>query len=78
MEKELRYVQQRHLCRAVRDRERLEPAQWLGAAVVVGAVATITYLGVRAGRDGGAAVAQPSSASASAQIATTPRPASRS
>ena len=58
--------------------ERLDPAQWLGAAVVVGAVATITYLGVRAGRDGDAAEAQPSSASASAQIATTPRPASRS
>jgi probable blue pigment (indigoidine) exporter len=51
--------------------ERLEPAQWLGAVVVVGAVAAITVLGIR-GAD------QPSSASASAQIASTPSDASRS
>lgn len=55
--------------------ERMEPVQWLGGAVVVGAVATITILGIRGTR---AAAAHPSRASASTQIATTPRPASRS
>jgi drug/metabolite transporter (DMT)-like permease len=55
--------------------ERLQPLQWLGAVLVVLAVAAIT---ARGARRGGAAGDQPSSASASAQIATTPRPASRS
>ena len=53
--------------------ERLEPLQWLGAALVVGAVALITALGIRA-----SSADQPSSAAASAQIAITPSDASRS
>ena len=48
--------------------ERLEPLQWLGGIVVIGAVAVITS------RIAG----QPSSAAASAQIATSPSAASRS
>ena len=55
--------------------ERLEPLQWLGGAVVVGAVALITALGIRASDVG--ATSQPSSAAASAQMATTPSDASR-
>ncbi len=58
--------------------ERLEPIQWLGAGIVVGAVALITVLGVRTSAAEAISADQPSSASASAQIATTPRPASRS
>ena len=58
--------------------ERLEPLQWLGAGIVVGAVALITILGTRTSSSDEPSAAQPSSASASAQIATTPRPASRS
>ncbi len=63
--------------------ERLEPLQWLGGATVVGAVALITLLGIRrsdadAEADGAPATGQPSSASASAQIAITPSDASRS
>jgi drug/metabolite transporter (DMT)-like permease len=50
--------------------ERLVPAQWIGAAVVVAAVAVIT---TRIAQE-----PQPSSAAASAQIATTPSAASRS
>lgn len=50
--------------------ERLQPLQWVGAAIVVLAVAAITTHRIRE--------RQPSSASDSAQIATTPRPASRS
>ena len=57
--------------------ERLEPLQWLGGGIVVGAVALITIIGIRAARDEPAA-RQPSSASASAQIAITPSDASRS
>jgi drug/metabolite transporter (DMT)-like permease len=57
--------------------ERLEPLQWVGGALVVGAVALITFLGVRAGRNDDE-VAQPSSASASAQTAMTPSDATRS
>ena len=55
--------------------ERLQPLQWLGGGLVVLAVATIT---VRGAMRAGAAADQPSSASASAQIATTPSAASRS
>ena len=58
--------------------ERLEPPQWLGATVVVAAVATITVLGIRRSGSDSAETDQPSSAPASAQTATTPRPASRS
>jgi drug/metabolite transporter (DMT)-like permease len=58
--------------------ERLEPLQWLGAALVVGAVALITALGIRASSADQPTVGQPSSASASAQIAITPSDASRS
>jgi drug/metabolite transporter (DMT)-like permease len=65
--------------------ERLEPLQWLGGGLVVGAVALITVLGIRASEpDAGAATrvaagaGQPSSAAASAQIATTPSDANRS
>ena len=58
--------------------ERLEPLQWLGATVVVAAVAAITVVGIRRTRSDSAETDQPSSAPASAQIATTPRPASRS
>jgi drug/metabolite transporter (DMT)-like permease len=52
--------------------ERLEPIQWLGAVVVVAAVAWIT---VRAGQAPGRddAALQPSSAAASAQMASAPR-----
>ena len=51
--------------------ERLEPSQWLGAIVVVAAVAWIT---VRAGQAqaGNAATGQPSSAASSTQMATAP------
>jgi drug/metabolite transporter (DMT)-like permease len=55
--------------------ERLEPLQWLGAILVVASVAVIT---TRSARPPIEAAGQPSSAAASAQIATTPRPASRS
>ena len=57
--------------------ERLDPIQWLGAVVVVGAVALITVVGIRASASEPEGD-QPSSAAASAQIATTPRSASRS
>ena len=57
--------------------DRLGTLQWLGGGIVVAAVALITRIGIRAARDGEAA-AQPSSASASAQIAMTPSDASRS
>lgn len=57
--------------------ERLEPLQWLGGGIVVGAVALITIVGIRTARDG-APGDQPASASASAQIAMTPSDASRS
>ena len=56
--------------------ERLEPVQWIGAAIVVAAVAAITIRGARADA-GVAAVAQPSSAASSAQIATAPSSAIR-
>jgi probable blue pigment (indigoidine) exporter len=56
--------------------ERLEPVQWLGGTIVVAAVAVITFVGIRRAAD--APVAQPSSAAASAQMATTPSDASRS
>jgi probable blue pigment (indigoidine) exporter len=55
--------------------ERLEPLQWLGGAIVVGAVALITALGIRAPDVD--ATAQPSSAAASAQMAMTPSDDSR-
>ncbi len=58
--------------------ERLEPVQWIGAGIVVGAVVLITILGIRTPSSEVAAAVHPSSASASAQMATTPRPASRS
>ena len=58
--------------------ERLDPLQWIGGAVVVGAVALITILGIRAAPGDHAGEDQPSSASASAQIAITPSDASRS
>ena len=58
--------------------EHLEPAQWLGAAVVVGAVASITFLGSRTSNEPESGPTQPSSASASAQMAITPSDASRS
>ena len=57
--------------------ERLEPLQWLGGGIVVGAVALVTIVGIRR-TTGEAAADQPSSASASAQIAMTPSDASRS
>lgn len=57
--------------------ERLEPLQWLGGGIVVGAVAVITMVGIRRARDE-APPDQPSRASASAQIAMTPSDASRS
>ncbi|HET9853320.1 MAG TPA: DMT family transporter [Candidatus Limnocylindrales bacterium] len=56
--------------------ERLEPLQWVGGAIVVGAVALITAFGIRASDVG--ATSQPPSAAASAQMATTPSDASRS
>jgi drug/metabolite transporter (DMT)-like permease len=51
--------------------ERLQPVQWLGAAIVLGAVAWIT---VRAGQTAAVAVeaGQPSSAASSAQMAVAP------
>jgi drug/metabolite transporter (DMT)-like permease len=51
--------------------ERFEPVQWLGAAIVIGAVAWIT---VRSGRapDATEILGQPSSAASSAQMATAP------
>jgi drug/metabolite transporter (DMT)-like permease len=61
--------------------ERLEPGQWVGAALVVASVAAIT---IRIARPSAVAApassdvaAQPSSAAASAQIPITPRPSSR-
>ncbi len=57
--------------------ESLQPVQWLGGGIVVGAVALITFVGIHR-CEGATSATQPSSASASAQIATTPRPASRS
>jgi drug/metabolite transporter (DMT)-like permease len=57
--------------------ERLEPLQWLGGGIVVGAVALITIVGIRRARDE-APPNQPSSASTSAQMAMTPSDASRS
>jgi drug/metabolite transporter (DMT)-like permease len=56
--------------------ERLEPIQWIGAVVVVAAVAWIT---VRSGQApaGNQAAVQPSSAASSAQIAIAPSPEMR-
>jgi probable blue pigment (indigoidine) exporter len=54
--------------------ERLEPLQWLGASVVIVAVAAIT---IRAARPAEDQAAQPSSADASAQIALSPSDARR-
>jgi probable blue pigment (indigoidine) exporter len=55
--------------------ERLEPLQWLGAAIVIVAVAAIT---IRVARGSEGRAGQPSSADASAQIALSPNEASRS
>jgi drug/metabolite transporter (DMT)-like permease len=55
--------------------ERLDPRQWVGALVVVASVAVITIRSAETTDD--APAPQPSSAASSAQIATTPRPASR-
>jgi probable blue pigment (indigoidine) exporter len=56
--------------------ERLEPAQWVGAGIVVGAVAWITVRAAGAS-DTRAIPHQPSSAASSTQIATAPRSAIR-
>jgi drug/metabolite transporter (DMT)-like permease len=56
--------------------ERLEPPQWLGATLVVLAVAAITIRLARPAQSG--ATAQSSSAEASAQIALSPSDARRS
>ena len=55
--------------------ERLAPLQWVGAALVVASVAAIT---TRIARPADAATDQPSSASASTQIASSPSASSRS
>ena len=55
--------------------ERLEPIQWLGAAIVIASVAIIT---IRAARPMELSEPQPSSADASAQMALKPSDASRS
>jgi drug/metabolite transporter (DMT)-like permease len=56
--------------------ERLEPVQWLGATVVVAAVAWIT-IRVAPQTEAGQPSGQPSRAASSAQIATAPRSAIR-
>ena len=58
--------------------ERLEPVQWLGAALVVVAVAAITTRQDRAATAASARPAQPSRAAASTHTATTPSEARRS
>ena len=58
--------------------ERLEPIQWLGAALVVAAVAVITTRQDRAATAAKESADQPSRAAASTHTATTPSEASRS